>query len=148
MKKLIKILLDSKLAKINEIHGCTDEEVSFIETKHNVFLPNSYRDFLLHIGKGAGKFMQGTDIFYPSINDIKRESIELLKENGEEFSLADSDFVFEMHQGYEFLYFKLSNTDNNDSSVYQYVEGEGGITKEWDSFEDYIDDVLAQEMTR
>lgn len=140
-EKLISELINFGLATKEDIQGCTINEVSNLEAKYGN-LPDSYRGFLLELGKGAGELMQGTDIFNRCLNDLNIDAIELLEENEEEFELPGDAFVFSMHQGYEFLYFNLSDGDN--PVVYQYVEGEGAPTMEWNSFSEFIYESLNQ----
>jgi len=141
-ENLVNEMLRAGLASEKDIQGCSDEELSSLKVSVGHILPNAYEQFLLKFGKGAGEFMQGTDIFYPSIKGLKEEAIELLKENEEEFSLPEDAYVFSMHQGYEFLYFKLSGGD--DPEVYQYVEGNGKPEKVWSSFTEFMQQSLKQ----
>jgi len=53
----------------------------------------------------------------PLLNDWAKE---LLEENGVACFLKNDDFVFLMHQGYVFCYFKADGTEDPD--VYQYIE--------------------------
>ena len=68
-----------------------------------------------------------------------------MRENEEGVELSKEDFVFSMHQGYEFTYFKLSEGD--DPPVYQYVEGNGSPVLTWNSFSDFLRDSLNQYAT-
>ena len=63
--------------------------------------------------------MVGTDLFneYPELNVW---ALELLEEDGTENFMDKNDFVFMMHQGYMFWYFKADENENPD--VYIYVE--------------------------
>lgn len=96
-----------------------------------------YELFLKAMGRGAGKFFEGTDIFYPEILTIKRGAEELLREDEVPFCLSESDFVFCSHQGYQFMYFKLDEL-NDDPAVYYYLEGSGIIRKKWDHFSSFL----------
>lgn len=135
-------ILSAGLATEKDVQGCSDEELSSLKVSVGHILPNAYECFLLKFGEGAGGFMQGTDIFYSSLKGLKEEAIELLEENEEGFGLPDDAFVFSMHQGYEFLYFKLS--DGDDPEVYQYVEGNGKSEKVWRSFTEFMQQSLKQ----
>lgn len=138
-EELIDELLRTGLATKRDIQGCADEEIASLEAAYGA-LPNAYLKFLLELGNGAGEFMQGTDVFYRSLRGLKEDAIELLKENEEEFDFPEDAFVFSMHQGYEFLYFRLS--DGDDPGIYQYVEGQGTPQKVWSSFTEFIHDAL------
>jgi hypothetical protein len=91
------------------------------------------------MGHRAGRFFQGTDIFYgDGLFDLRQDAEELLEEDeGDEvIRLPEDAFVFAMHQGYEFTYFRLSEGD--DPPVYQFMEGKGPPVKSWPSFSDYL----------
>lgn len=135
-------LLEKAITSEQEIIPCSVDEISTLLVNNKYSLPMDYRQFLLAMGKKAGRFMQGTDFFYPEILSLKKEAIDLLIENEEDFSLPEEAFVFSMHQGYEFLFFKLNNEDNY--AIYQYIEGEGNPKKAWNSFNDFIIDSLNQ----
>lgn len=99
-----------------------------------------YRNFLLEIGHRAGLLFQGTDIFLGSIKELTKEAKGLLEENQESFNLPEDAFVFSMHQGYEFNYFRFS--EGNNPPVYQYIEGEGEPKLAWDSFSSFLSDQI------
>jgi len=141
-ESLVSEILETGLAVEQDIRCCSFEDVASLEAGVKKALPLAYKDYLLKIGRGAGRFFQGTDIFYPGVKDLKNEAIELLEENEEKFGLPDDAFVFSMHQGYEFLYFMLS--ENDDPEVYQYVEGEGEPMKVWSSFSSFVNEALSQ----
>ena len=136
-------LLDSGVAVDSQISPCLSEDVDSLKKSLGVTkFPEAYEKFLLKIGRGAGSFMQGTDIFYPGIKELNKHAVALLEENGESFVLPEDSIVFSMHQGYEFLYFRLS--DGDDPGVYQYVEGSGEPKKVWCSFTEFVEDMLKQ----
>lgn len=141
---IISLLLRYKIASIDEIEGCSEDEVRGLEREAGYNFPGGYRQFLLNIGRRAGLLFQGTDIFYPSIIRLTQEACELLQENQESFVLHDDVFVFSMHQGYEFCYFKFS--DGGDPPIYQYVEGQGGPKLTWASFDAYLLDGINMTM--
>ncbi|CAK7007141.1 SMI1/KNR4 family protein [Saezia sanguinis] len=140
--KLISLLLEKKICKEEDIQGCSIAEIEHLEKSAGLQLPGQYKEFLLAVGKGAGSFFQGSDIFFPLMNGLNKEAIELLEENDEEFDLPENAFVFLMHQGYEFDYFDTSN--GNDPPVYQYVEGNGPPVLTWGSFSKFLNDSIMQ----
>jgi SMI1-KNR4 cell-wall len=74
---------------------------------------------------------------------LQEEAVALLNYNNEDFILPTDAFVFSMHQGYEFKYFKTSEGD--DPPVYQYVEGNGHPpVMVWNSFSSYLTYCIAQ----
>jgi hypothetical protein len=99
---------------------CLPHEISLFEKTFDVELPQTYKDFLLLMGKGAGKFMLGNSCFFDEIFDLYNGAIEIINEN-KLSSLPDDAFVFWMHQGYQFAYFSTNETD--DPLVYYFSEG-------------------------
>lgn len=140
-QEIVKALVKSKIASVDEIKGCSEAEVIKLEKSIGSCLPKKYREFLLGAGYKAGKLFQGTDIFFNNLKDIKETAIDLLIENDEAFSLPEDSFVFSMHQGYEFKFFLLSEGD--DPPIYQYVEGDGDPKLTWEKFSSF----LAEEIT-
>ncbi|WP_042473909.1 SMI1/KNR4 family protein [Bacillus ndiopicus] len=136
--RIVNLLVKYQIATIEEIQGCSENEIKELEGEIGYSFPDMYRNFLLGIGHRAGLLFQGTDIFFRSIKGLTEEAIELLEENQESFNLPEDAFVFSMHQGYEFNYFRFSEGDN--PPVYQYIEGEGEPKLAWDSFSSFLSD--------
>jgi hypothetical protein len=90
-----------------------------IELEHGMVLPSAYKEFYAKCKKATPKKLIGTDLLheYPDLNN---SALELLEENQVESFLGKDDFVFMMHQGYIFWYFKADGTENPD--VYGYSE--------------------------
>lgn len=103
--------------------ACTKKQVLSLEKQVYLSLPEAYKEFLLWGGIEAGGFLEGSDYFYDNTLYKLRESAEnLLKEEDFPFSLPKDAFVFNMHQGYIFWFFKTS--EGNDPSVYGYTQGD------------------------
>ena len=102
----------------DEVSPCTEEEVAALEKQMSVCLPGAYREFLLWMGKDAGRLFRGTDCLYEILPKLKAWAIELLAENGLSDLLPDDAFVFLMHQGYQFMFFRFS--EGEDPPVYYY----------------------------
>src|ERR671930_627899 len=122
-------LVANGIATVTEIRGCTQIEIENLERIVGNQLPIAYRQFLLAIGRGAGAFLKGTDVFYDQVATLTDEARVLLAENGMQDELPEDAFVFYMHQGYEFGYFRIG--DGADPPVYQYVEGSGAPKLVW-----------------
>lgn len=107
-----------KLLEPGEISPCTEAEVKALEKQLNVRLPGAYREFLLWMGKDGGKLFRGTDCWYELLPKLQSWARELLAENGLSDLLPTDAFVFLMHQGYQFMFFRLS--EGEDPPVYHY----------------------------
>lgn len=134
---LLERLIRAGLTTGKEVRGCTHTQVQELEALAGNNFPSVYRSFLLVMGRGAGRFFEGTDIFYPEILTNREGAIELLKEDGQPFALADSDYVFACHQGYQFLYFSLDGS-HPDPPVFYYAEGAKSSEKKSDHFSEFL----------
>lgn len=92
-----------------------------IENISEIRFPKIYRDFYKLCENSTPKGMVGSDLFnkYKELNNWAKE---LLEEDNVENFLEVDDFVFLMHQGYMFWYFKANGNEN--PKVYFYYEGQ------------------------
>lgn len=100
---------------------CSEKDVRTIERKFKVSLPPVYLRFLYMMGRSAGTYQRGSSCFYPELLELRDWAEELLLENNFK-PLPEDAFVFWMHQGYQFAFFRLSEGD--DPPVYYYHEVE------------------------
>lgn len=136
MLELCQKLIDTGVSSYNQMQGCSSEEIEQLENYTKYPLPEMYKQFLINMGHSVGKFFDGTDIFYKAIFENRMAASELLEEDQSDFKLAETDFVFASHQGYEFMYFSLS--ENDDPSVYYYIEGAKLPHKKWERFSEFL----------
>lgn len=126
LDQIKKQLIELKLALPQEQVGCTRNEVILIEQQLEINLPIVYQEFLLSMGHSAGKFLQGSDCFFQHLLFLQDWAVELLNENNFPQKLPEDVFVFYMHQGYQFSFFRLSEGD--DPPTYSYCEGTNQTT--------------------
>jgi hypothetical protein len=120
---LTEMLVKSGLANKGSISGCLASEITRLEEFFGLSLPVAYRYFLAAMGRGAGAFMQGTDVLYSSLFENRSAMDEVLKLDGNPFDLASSAFVFSCHQGYIFHFFDTA-AGMDDPPVHGYREGD------------------------
>ena len=122
----------------NQLSPCSDLEIIQFEQQKGITLPSNYKDFLKIMGHGAGKFLRGSDCFYQHLPQIQEWAKQLLVENDFPEALPEDTFVFFMHQGYQFSFFRLSQGDN--PLTYSYCEGqqEPYLVKSHDTFSDFL----------
>ncbi len=128
--------LDKVIARLEELHivrpetiiPCTEEEVRSLEHQIGRSLPGAYREFLLWMGHSTGGLLRGSDYRYQDLISLQKWAVELMEEDGFPDPLPGDAFVFLMHQGYEFDFFRIGEGD--DPPVYYFLEGEhhGSIT--------------------
>jgi hypothetical protein len=108
--KFITELHNLKVLHMDKILGCTADEIREIKLAQDVTqLPPLYEDFLLKMGKKAGKFQIGIDFFYPALLDLKKETLLSLEERSE--IIPRDAFVFSMQQGYFIMFFRTNELD-------------------------------------
>lgn len=131
----VKKQLHRSTIDFSKMVGCTEMEIHRLEKrfvigawKENMRFPPAYKEFLLWMGKHGGGFMKGTDCFYTSLGKNNDYAQELLEENKFPQKLPYDAFVFSMHQGYIFHFFRTvffrKEEERNDPPVYVYVEGQ------------------------
>jgi hypothetical protein len=119
--------------------GCSDREIAKLESKFGVRLPGPYKNFLSRFGrdKSASRMMVGTDYFVPVLFKLRGWAEELLQEDGNPFQLHPQDFVFLMHQGYQFYYFRADGADD-DPPVFYYLENSKQPEQKFESISDWL----------
>lgn len=98
------------------------EEVDSLELKIGSSLPEAYKEFLLWGGKDPGEIWSGSVCRITEVADIQDAATELLNENNFSLSLPGNAFVFWMHQGYQFMFFEVS--DKQNPPIYFYSEAQ------------------------
>ena len=116
---------------------CTTAEVDDLQRQFGVRLPAAYRAFLLLMGREPDESFVGSDCAYRHVKGLRTGAEELLVQSGPPFALSSQDFVFFMHQGYQFLYFPCDDA-SDDPPVYHYMEYEPAAKKVYERFSDWM----------
>ena len=87
------------------------------------------------MGRGAGRFWAGTDIFFPAIMKLPGASIRY-RESQTQFPMPEDAIVFAMHQGYQVLYFCAN--DGDDPPVYHHLEQDAAAERKSDRLSDFL----------
>ncbi len=140
--KLVDVLIQNGVATEDTIVGCSAQEISQMEAEVGP-LPTSYREFLLKMGRGAGNFYVGTDLFYPDFLGITEAAHHLVAEDKADIILPKDTIVFMMHQGYQFMF--VRSGEGADPPVYYYMEQSGQFTKKADHLTQFLIDVAKDE---
>lgn len=115
--------------------GCAEADVVRLQDETGSQLPPAYAMFLKAVGKDCGDFLYGSDICLGVLDEVRRGAIGLLEDcHGP--ALPDNAFVFCSHQGYQFLFFCL--TEDPDPPVYYYLEGERDFRMVSASFSEWL----------
>jgi len=99
---------------------CTERQVVSLEQWHECALPQAYREFLFWMGSWGGGFLIGSHCFYGDLKNIQTWAKDLLQEDGFPGMLPEDAFVFWMHQGYQFYFFR--SHEGEDPPIYYYLE--------------------------
>lgn len=140
----VQRIVSAGLAEPSQVVGCTQAEVAEVEVAAGGPLPGIYRLFLQRMGRSAGAFMRGTDVFYPEVLRLRRVANGLLQECGCKWQLGETAFVFSSHQGYQFLFFDRALGD--DPPVLHYLEGDPGPREVATSFSSWLMGCAADEV--
>jgi SMI1 / KNR4 family (SUKH-1) len=137
-------LIEAGLAEPAKIRGCREEEIGRLEKELGVVLPAFYRLFLTRMGRSAGAFLSGTDFLFADLGGLRLQAEQLLHESKAGFRLSDTDFVFAVHQGYQFLFFDTKESD--DPAVWRYQEGDAASQKAFSHFSQWLDACVSDEI--
>ena len=144
LDNIITKLTGAKIVSPATLVGCTDEEIASIEASAGVKLPATYRAFLAKMGRSAGTFLQGTDFLFPDLLTLKAQAQRLLRESKAPVGLDAADFVFAVHQGYTFVFFKCGTDD--DPPVFVFEEGDTSFRPGAESFSAWLAQSAADEV--
>jgi hypothetical protein len=97
------------------------DKLTKIENERRISFPEVYRRFYDLCAFSIPANLVGTDLWNNASYDLNEEALELLEGSDRENFLERDDFVFMMHQGYIFWYFKANG--DPDPIVYGYHEG-------------------------
>jgi len=118
------------------LKGCTREEIETYQNSNELKFPKVYTEFLLTMGKNAGDFMRGSDYEWDELPELKNAANETLADNKLP-PLTQEDFVFFMHQGYIFAFFKIG--EGEDPKIYLFSEGDKkGVHIKYGSLSDFF----------
>jgi len=137
-------LIDAGLVDEAAFRGCRDDEIDHLAGILGVKLPPIYRRFLSPLGRSAGTFLSGTDFLFAGLPELRRQAERLLEEANVSFRLGKPDFVFAVHQGYQFLYFTTGQLD--DPAVWHFAEGVSEPRCVFDHFSQWLSACTSDEI--
>ncbi|OKH17773.1 SMI1/KNR4 family protein [[Limnothrix rosea] IAM M-220] len=131
--------LDFLKNNLKDNKPCSLNEVRELEKALDISLPQVYIDLLLILGHGARDFWKGEDCFFKHLPSLQVWAAELLDEDKSLVKLPSDAFVFFMHQGYQFSFFKTS--EGQDPPIYHYSEGQNNkiFVQIHDCFSDFLE---------
>lgn len=144
---LAQTLLSLGWAESSEIVGCTPEEIADFQRSAGIEFPKAYTEFLIRMGKGAGKFEAESTWKFQHLKRIPSTVKRMLsrEEDDEDemsFELPHSAFVFLESNASQIMYFCLD--DGDDPPVYLYELPSPHAEKIASSFTEWINRYAAQ----
>ena len=67
-------LVETGIATMETINGCSEEELLDIEQFYSLKLPEAYKDYMRKFGKASGDFLGECGIYYPNILKNRRRA--------------------------------------------------------------------------
>lgn len=104
----------------DSIKGASLKEINKLESNLNIKLPEIYKQFLIKMGKKAGRYGRGEYMFINSLEQIQTNANNLLEDDKSELFPLTNNFTFFMHEDYDFLFFPLNQGDN--PPIYRYLD--------------------------
>ena len=101
--------------------GCSKKEIENLEIYAKHSLPETYKDFMISMGRNGGNYLDDINSTYGKVFDNRDIATELLKEDESDFRISETDFVFSSYLGGQFMFFNL--LEGNNPPVYYYNEG-------------------------
>ena len=132
---LIKDRIRRGLGTAGDFRGCSEEEIAGLESRMGIELPGMFRTYLRHMGKSAGEFLKGSDIRFGCLHELTGEAHDEARHR--KFQLPEDIFAFYAHQGYDYMYFRLSPGDD-DPKVYRFHMAWEGPRLVLPAFSDYL----------
>jgi hypothetical protein len=126
-------ICDGVTAATHDLQGLTPDIIAAIEADQPARVSDAYRAFLQAVGGGAGRFLQGSDVYYPDILGVRATAQELLRAHG--LRLEDTDRVFLMHHDAQF---DFTRGGGADPSVWSYNDGDDAPAQTHARFTDWL----------
>ena len=116
------------------LNGCSEREIAERERRLGAQLPQAYATYLRLAGKSAAGLLAYVEARFDHLDEIRACLASL-----DSWQPSSRDFVFMMHQEWEFTLFRLDEGD--DPPVYQYRLGTAEPVLVWSSFSAFLADM-------
>src|SRR5258706_15352994 len=94
----LDLLVELGLGRVDELLGASNEDLALVADRYPS-IPAAYRLFLERAGRGAGRFLEGSDLRLPEIIESRDELAAMVAASTSDWSLGPADIVFLSHQG-------------------------------------------------
>lgn len=127
--ELCRFVLDSGIAFTDDLRGCTRADVAALENRLGMRLPEAFTEYLLAMGNGCGRLMQGDEFGIAGVDVAQRVASEITAAPDCPWKPMRRLLPFRQHHGYNFLFFYTEEV-GSDPPVWAYKETAPG-PKEW-----------------
>ena len=117
-ERAAELLVEHGHCTREELEGCTEEDLTELESRYDVTLPEAYKSCMRHIGRYPGDFLAGSEFTYPAMRRQMEFAKRYAEENATDFEFPDDIFVFRGLQGYAFDCFRTE--EGADPPVYMF----------------------------
>ena len=131
---------------MHELLACTKQEIITLEQKLDASLPTAYKEFLLWGGHEAGGLLSGSNYSYKNLIELQVDAVEILYENCFPQQLPKDAFIFYMHQGYEFCFFRISEGENLPVYLFNENNDKSSFWRNYLSFSDFLETWLKHQL--
>jgi hypothetical protein len=128
MIELSRFMLDSGIAMSADFRGCTRAEISALEDRLAVRLPEAFTEYLCAMGHGCGILMGGDEYGIAAIDVAQRVASRITTNPDCPWRPSQRMLPFRQHHGCTFLFFHTD--EGNDPPIWAYLETEAG-PKDW-----------------
>jgi SMI1 / KNR4 family (SUKH-1) len=148
MDRIIQKMVENYLVIESEILGCSEDEISSLERKYNIQLPQSYKEFLRKMGKNSSRLVDRNEfaIEYDDVMRMTEEQRQLIDEcKLESDQLGLEEGILELPDNALLILCRLPTCEfylieangGEDSQVF-YCGDDNKIIKEFNSFWDVL----------
>ena len=120
MADIIRFIVDSGIATVETVRGCTPAEIIQLERQLSVRLPLALAECLIAMGHACGNLTDNDAFGIASFKDARDVALEITSEADSPWRLPCNAIPFLHHQCYEFL-FVYANAED-DPPVWLYLE--------------------------
>lgn len=138
--EVIDRIVASKIAKRHDIQACSEEEIKAVETIYRLTLPRAYREFLSHMGRGAGQLMDDMEIYFSDCVCLTKKLHPMLFLAG--MKLPEKAFVCAMREGVQSWFF-VSDGLLDDPPIFRWIAGESEFERVSESFWSFVQSEVA-----
>lgn len=140
MDQLEQLLLESGMAAPQDIAGYSAVEIDEIEKRLAITFPESYRGFLMRIGRSASHVFPSEFLTFPLVDEYRDSAYRMFESGG--LSVADTVYVFLIADS-QCLFFDTAK--GPEPPVFSYSAYDQAAEKIFDSFVDWINDYIQNE---